>query len=118
MWRNSVALPFRGTTEETMMKPLIQVFVEQLTDADKLAIIKGYEQFQKDGVIGDEPIRRFAVDFMDSIQTTSNVVMWMQRLAFECYKYFATRYLRLAEISDNRYSTTDLVRPSERIADN
>jgi hypothetical protein len=76
------------------MKPLTQRFVESLSEEDKLKIIKDYERFERDGMIGDSSIRSFAEAFMKEIEVDSNVVMWMERLAFECYRHFAGKHIR------------------------
>lgn len=76
------------------MKPLTQRFVESLSEEDMLNIISGYERFEKDGMIGNEPIRLFATAFMKEIEVDTNVVMWMERLAFECYRHFAEKHIR------------------------
>jgi hypothetical protein len=76
------------------MKTLSQRFIESLSEQEMISIIEGYEQFEKDGIIGDEPIRVFAVAFMKEIEVDSNVVVWMERLAFECYRHFAKKYIQ------------------------
>lgn len=52
-------------------------------------IIRSYEQFEKDGVVGDEPIRIHARAFMEAKGIESHYIsMWMTHIAMECYRYF------------------------------
>lgn len=73
---------------------IVSDYVETLTDEDRLAIIRGYEQLERDGSIGDAPIRTHTERLLASHNIHDfSVVMWMTQLAFECYRYFANKYL-------------------------
>lgn len=77
------------------MKTLMKKYVEGLSDAEKALIIQNYERYEQDGFIGDEPIRAHARAYMEetSIDNSVGIVLSMERLAFECYRYFAKKHL-------------------------
>jgi hypothetical protein len=57
-----------------------------------LQIIRDYEQFERDGAIGDCHLRSIAHDLIKSITKstdTGSIVFWMERLAFEAYRRIA-----------------------------
>ena len=75
----------------------VQKYVESLSDQEKLVIIENYERFEKDGAIGDEPIRFHAVQFIKlAVLGTVSIVVLMEKIAFECYRYFAKKHLEMA----------------------
>lgn len=69
----------------------VQEYVAGL-DVDTIhSIIASYEQFEKDGFIGDEPIRQHTKMVMLKVtgqDDDSRITMWMMQLALECYRYF------------------------------
>lgn len=73
---------------------IVSDYVETLTDTDRLAIIRGYEQLERDGSIGEDPIRTHTETLLaqHGIHDFS-VVMWMTQLAFECYRHYANRLI-------------------------
>lgn len=76
---------------ETEMKPVAE-YVASLPEAEIHSIISSYEQFEKDGYIGDEPIRLHTRAFMESRGLEDHYVsMWMTQVAMECYRYFYHR---------------------------
>jgi hypothetical protein len=75
------------------MKTVLQQYLDLVDDDEKMRIIKGHEEFERTGAIGDEPIRQHANAFMKSIGLQDNVVMWMRELTFECYRYFAMKWI-------------------------
>jgi len=57
-----------------------------------LQIIRDYEQFERDGAIGDCHLRSIAHDLIKSITKstdTGGIVLWMEKLAFEAYRRIA-----------------------------
>lgn len=70
------------------MKNTVEEYVVALTTGEKIKIIEGYEQLQTDGFIGDEPIRIHAEKLMEILGSNTQVVWWMNQLAFEAYRYF------------------------------
>lgn len=75
------------------MATILQQFVNELSDDEKRSIINSFEVFEKDGYIGDEPVRTYTMTFMRQHNIpVERVVMWMSDLAGECYRYFAHKY--------------------------
>lgn len=68
------------------MKNIIEEYVMELSLDTHSEIIKSWEKFEREGVIGDEPIRQHAETLMSQIGTTERVVFWMRELVFEIYK--------------------------------
>lgn len=73
----------------------IRDYVSKLPDTEKKVIIESFERFEVAGFVGDEPIRQHAeiVSHLMGIRNTSSIVVWMNFLALECYRYFAHVYL-------------------------
>lgn len=76
------------------MKNLTQIFVEELDDDVKIQMIKDYELFEKDGIIGACELRSRAEELMERLHIDTNIVMWMEQLVKECFRCFANRYLK------------------------
>jgi hypothetical protein len=56
-------------------------------------MIANYEQFEQDGSIGDCTLRTNAEFVSKQLSIPPhNIVMMMDRVAFECYRYFAHKY--------------------------
>lgn len=73
---------------------IVSDYVESLADADRLAIICGYEQLERDGSIGDHPLRTHTEALLKQHGINDfSVVMWMTQLAFECYRHYANRLI-------------------------
>lgn len=74
----------------------VRQYVAKLPDDEKVLIMANYEQYEKDGWIGDEPIRRHAQAFIEQVNASeSGIIMWMNAMAFECFRYFAYKGLGL-----------------------
>jgi hypothetical protein len=80
------------------MKNSMMRYVEQLSDAEKLLIIQSYERFEQDGFIGDEPIRLHARAYGEEtgMGPWVGIAVSMEKLAFECFRYFAKKHLETA----------------------
>lgn len=74
-----------------MQKRTTETAIELLSDAEKMQLIEQFEQFEKDGFIGDCELRSLAMTLPGS---GNYVVMFMNILANECYRYFANKWLR------------------------
>ena len=72
------------------MAKLIREYVATLDRETCIQIIKGHEQLERDGYIGDSVIRDQATYVRDVLlkATDSMIFMWMERLAFEVYRRF------------------------------
>lgn len=73
---------------------LLREFAAQLTDEERHSILISYEKFERDGQIGDEPVRTYARKFMDTYLPGAGVgiVTFMRDLAFECYRYYSWEF--------------------------
>jgi hypothetical protein len=67
----------------------VREHVATLSDEVKRQLIENFEAFERDGFIGDEPLREHAREVMTMLGTDQAVVVWMNMLAFECYRHFA-----------------------------
>lgn len=69
--------------------PLIDEFVVTLTDERRHQIITDYEQFEKEGVIGDCEMRRTAIELIDRVGGGQHrIVIWMRDLVFEVLRFY------------------------------
>ena len=76
----------------------VREFVKStLTEKDRRKIITNMEQFERDGFIGECDLRRATDLFksMNHIPVDANVVMWMNLMATEVYRYYALQHLGL-----------------------
>lgn len=71
----------------------VEAFVSKLTDPQRVEICRNFEEFEATGVTGDTTIRRLANQLMEELGVTSNVVTWMQLLAFEAYRHYGRRVI-------------------------
>jgi len=74
------------------MNNKIEEYVQAINDEEKILIINGWEELQKTGAIGEEPIRIHAKALMTQLnfsETDAHIVMWMSQIALESYRYFA-----------------------------
>lgn len=76
------------------MATITQEAILALSDEDKIVLIDEYEQFERDGFIGDCKLRALARTMPNG---NSMVTMWMTILAHECYRYFANKYFSLLQ---------------------
>lgn len=77
----------------------LKQYVSDLSDEEKRKIVNGWVVFEREGSIGDSPIRHHAEQFIDGINGDHHmVVMWMEKLAFEVYRYYAD--LMLDQLDD------------------
>lgn len=73
---------------------IVADYVDSITDEDRLAIICGYEQLERDGSIGDHPLRVHTETLLKRHSITDcSPVMWMTLLANECYRHYANRLI-------------------------
>jgi hypothetical protein len=68
------------------MKNIVEEYVKTLSFDVHCEIIKSWEKFEREGVIGDEPIRQHAEILMNNVGTGDRVVFWMREIVFEIYK--------------------------------
>lgn len=72
------------------MESKIKDAVLKLSDEQKIEIIKQYEQFEKDGCIGDVELRSL-VEEIQVIDKGHFFPLHAMSIALECYRYFAAR---------------------------
>jgi hypothetical protein len=75
-----------------------EAFLERLSDAEKRQIVRDYEQWERDGILGmPESLRERVHAFMNCMSRDSHqagrISFWMRVLVFECCRYFAKKYL-------------------------
>lgn len=76
------------------MYKTIREYVETLNDEVLVEILRDYEQFESEGVIGDCALRSNAQKIADNIGIKNHMIVFiMEKLAFECYRHFAHRVI-------------------------
>lgn len=72
------------------MSKLREYVEEVLHDDERHAIIESYEQYERDGFIGDAPVRNHARAFIVSLGIVGydHITLWMEKLAMECYRHY------------------------------
>lgn len=75
------------------MTNIVALYIKNLPDSEKVLIIDGFELFERNGSIGDEPLRLHANAFLkENGIPPSHITLWMNQLAFEAYRYFTNKY--------------------------
>lgn len=73
---------------------LIREFVARLSEEEKMQVIAEYEELEANGSIGSCALRTHAENLSRSIDSHGiGIVIWMQNLAFECYRHFARKHI-------------------------
>lgn len=77
------------------MANILRDYVTKLTDAQRLEIVADFEQFEREGAIGDCALRQHATKVVKlygaGIET---ITVWMRDLAFEIYRWYAGIVIR------------------------
>lgn len=69
-------------------------YVAEMSDADRVACMEGYDILEQTGMLGDHPLRDHASALIEKIGSEhSNIVMFMMSVANECARYYARMYL-------------------------
>jgi hypothetical protein len=74
----------------------IRTFIQSIDDAQRKQVIEDHQEFEKKGVTGDTALRRLTEQFMREAKLSDDAfptVMMMDRIAFECYRFYAMREL-------------------------
>lgn len=72
----------------------IQDKVHNMPLQDMVQLTKDYELFEKQGAIGDCLLRETARELIDEYGLTEgSIVLWMDKVAFEAYRYLAQVFL-------------------------
>ncbi len=89
------------------MTTTLREYVESLPDEEKDLIVDGYNEFERNGWIGDDPIRLHAVAFMHEIGAPqTSVTLWMEQLAKEVFHYYTRRYYKVRSLLNELKSIT------------
>ena len=75
------------------MRTITEQWVYSLPDSQRMQLVFDHQQFERDGMIGDCELRRQAEKFMSDFGDAGHVVLWMERLAFEAYRYYARLWI-------------------------
>ncbi len=79
----------------------LREYVQQLTDDEKIKIINGHEQLERDGFIGDEPIRIHTEQFLATHDVYNALIpVWMNMMAFECHRHFSMLAINTLILND------------------
>ena len=76
-----------------MTPTLTERLICSLTDAQRLQLIRDHDALERDGFIGESELRSRAEELMHQFGDAGHIVMWMERLAFEAYRFYARRYI-------------------------
>jgi hypothetical protein len=75
------------------MSTITEQRIRALTQAQRLQLIRDHDEFERPGMIGDCELRRQAEELMSEFGDAGHVVLWMERLAFEAYRYYARLWI-------------------------
>ena len=70
----------------------VREFIKQYSDDEKAQIVQDYEKFESQGFIDDCLLRTTAEKCIKDVfhgSESTSIVLVMDRIAFECYRYFA-----------------------------
>ena len=74
---------------------LVRNYIKALSDEEKRKIIEGYNVLERDGAIGDEPIRVHTERFIEQCNLPDeHVVLWMGELEKECCRHFTEKWFK------------------------
>ena len=81
------------------MADAVREFVANLTPGERTQIIRDYEKLEKYGQIGDCELRNQATILMHSLGANT-IIMWMEFLVKEVYRYYAYKFLEQEDIKN------------------
>lgn len=71
----------------------VREHIESLSIPDIEELVKEWEQFEKDGFIGDCLLRKHAEYLIESCGHQKHMItIWMRDIAFECYRKLSIEY--------------------------
>lgn len=71
----------------------IRKHIDSLMTSEIVSIVEDYEQFEREGMIGDCTLRRHAQMF--TIPDSGGIVTVMERVAFEAYRNIALNRINM-----------------------
>ena len=78
--------------------PKTSEYIKQFDEKTLAQFIDDYEQFEKDGFIGECSLRTAAQNLIKNFD--DNIVKWMNLIAFETYRYFSNKYFSGKSVAD------------------
>jgi|PlaIllAssembly_1097288.scaffolds.fasta_scaffold19050_4 hypothetical protein len=74
-------------------------YIERMSEPTRLALINDYEQFRRDGFIGECVLRKETRIFQHilGVREFANITLWMEQLANAAYRHYAHRYISLLD---------------------
>lgn len=77
------------------MNNVIREHIAQMTDAERKEMIDNHSFLEDNGFIDDCLLRRTARELTrrSGLPGDSSIILWMQSVAFECYRFYGIKYL-------------------------
>ena len=76
-------------------------YIKQFDEKTLAQFIDDYEQFEKDGFIGECSLRTAAQNLIKEFGAEQhNIAKWMELIAFETYRYFSNKYFSGKSVAD------------------
>jgi hypothetical protein len=74
-------------------------YIERMSEQTRRALINDYEQFRRDGFIGNCVLRSETRIFQRvlGLKKSENITLWMEQLANAAYRHYAHRYFSLTD---------------------
>lgn len=91
----------------------LQTVILSLSDSDKIQIINEFEQFEKDGCIGECLLRQTAKTLPMS---QHYITLYMNKIANECYRYFANSLFKTKALKDFEFDFTNKLIDFDKLA--
>jgi lysozyme family protein len=70
----------------------LRAYVTALPESTLRQIVDEFEQFERDGYIGESELRAHATKIMNQLGADGSIVIMMNLVAFEAYRHFANLY--------------------------
>lgn len=84
--------------KQVCIMPKTSEYIKQFDEKTLAQFIDDYEQFEKDGFIGECSLRTAAQNLIKDFD--DNIVKWMNLIAFETYRYFSNKYFSGKSVAD------------------
>lgn len=70
----------------------LKCFVEMCSEEERREMMQDFSELEKTGTNGDTMLRRKA-GVVSDIMENVNVVLWMQQIMFEVFRYYTNAYI-------------------------
>ena len=71
----------------------LREYVYGLTDDNRRAIMDAYDRYELHGYTGESALRIHTRNVMGEIGLAGGITLWMDRLAAECWRFYARKYM-------------------------